>query len=102
MAGERLEKALGRHRKRYRAADRGEGSEVLDEFCRLTGYHSKYAIALLRRWDDGPVAKPRRRRGPTYSAEAVRVLERIWQATDYPWSERRSVWFPFRRNVPGW
>ncbi len=77
MAGERLERALPKYRERYRGADRGERSEVLDEFCRLTGYHRKYAITLLGRAADEPTGRPRRRRGPSYSAEAVRVLEGI-------------------------
>lgn len=45
MDGQRLERALPKYPKRYRGADRGERSEVLDEFCRLTEYHPKYATA---------------------------------------------------------
>ncbi len=84
MAGERLERALSKYRKRYHGADRVERSEVLDEFCRLTGYHRKYAIVLLGRPPDEPAVKPRRRRGPTYTPQAVRVLERIWAAAGLP------------------
>ena len=54
MAGERLKKVLLRFRQQYCAATREERSELLDEFCRLTGYHRKYAIALLRRPADEP------------------------------------------------
>jgi hypothetical protein len=106
MAGERLKVALRMYRQLYRAADRQERSKVLDEFCRLTRYHRKYAIALLRRPADEPVAPPRRRRGPTYSPAAVRVLARIWKAADYPWSVRLKallpLWLPWvRTHVPG-
>ena len=52
MAGERLEHALKRYRKRYRAGDRSERSGMLDEFCELTGYHRKYAISLLNNVND--------------------------------------------------
>ena len=77
MAGERLEKALRRCRERCHEARREERSKLLDEFCRLTRYHRKYAITLLGCPADEPVNKPRRR-GLTYSPAAVQVLERIW------------------------
>jgi len=106
MTGERLAGALRKYRKRYREGDRRGRSKVLDEFCRLTGYHRKYAIALLRRPADETVDKPRRRRGPTYSPAAIRVLERIWKAADYPWSTRLKallpLWLPWaRKHVRG-
>jgi len=87
MVGERLARALRGYRTRYVAADRKERSTVLDEFCGETGYHRKYVIALLKVPADAPVVKERKRRGPTYSA-TIRVLEQIWKAADYPWSER--------------
>lgn len=102
MAGERLEKALPRYRKRYQAGDRKERSKVLDEFCEVTGYHRKYAIAVLRKPLDNPMGAVRKRRGPTYSDEAVRVLHKIWKAAGYPWSERLKallpLWLPWARK----
>ena len=102
MAGERLAKALPGYRRRYSGADRKERSKVLDEFCEATGYHRKYAIALLKVAADEPVVKERKRRGPTYSAKSVRVLEQIWKAADYPWSERLKamlpLWLPWARQ----
>lgn len=102
MAGERLAKGLPVYRKRYAGADRKERSRWLDEFCGATGYHRKYAIALLKGPADAPVVKERRRRGPTYSAASVRVLERIWKSADYPWSERLKamlpLWLPWARQ----
>lgn len=105
MAGERLESALRKFRARYAGATRGERSKVLDEFCRLSNYHRKYAIALLRRPADEEPAKARRR-GPTYTAEAVRVLERLWDVAGYPWSVRLKgmlpLWLPWaRKHVRG-
>jgi len=105
MAGERLEKVLSQYRKQYRKKSRKERSGVLDEFCRLTGYHRKYAIALLRRLTDEPATSSLRRRGPTYSAQAIEVLERVWDAAGYPWSQRLKallpLWLPWaRKHVP--
>ena len=106
MAGERLEKALGRYRERYAAADRKGRTGVLDEFCEMTGYHRKYATALLR--PSGPSraagsgAGPVARRGPSYSEEAVAVLARIWESAGCPWSRRLKamlpLWLPWARG----
>lgn len=102
MAGERLQKALPGYRRRYRSASRQERAALLDEFCEATGYHRKYAIALLRQPADAPPVKVVRRRGSTYSAQAVRVLERIWEAANYPWSVRLKAllpqWLPWARK----
>jgi hypothetical protein len=52
----------------YRSAPRASKGRILDEFCRATGYHRKYALRLLNGAPPG-VARPRRRRRPaTYSA----------------------------------
>ena len=107
MAGERLEKALRAYRLRYAAAKRRtERTKVLDEFCKTSKYHRKYAIALLNRPDDGDEGKPRRRRGVTYSPMTLRILEGIWRAAGYPWSERLKallpLWLPWaRERCPG-
>jgi len=102
MAGERLAKALREYRKRYHAAGRQERSKLLDEFCILTDYHRKYANALLLRPVEEDTPKSTPRRGPTYSAAAVRVLEGIWKAADYPWSVRLKallpLWLPWARK----
>ena len=102
MAGERLAGALAKFRKRYAAAERSDRSLLLNEFCEVTGYHRKYAIALLRKPADTPASGPRRRRGPAYSDAAVNVLARIWSAADYPWSVRLKallpLWLPWARK----
>ncbi len=49
MAGERVLDGLKRYRRWYRKADKSGRSGLLDEFCRQTGYHRKYAITLLRK-----------------------------------------------------
>ena len=105
MAGERLAQALRRYRKRYAEARvRAERSEILGEFCRVSGYHRKYAMALL-----GPrhgVVEPRsqRRRGVTDSRTALRVIEAVWSAAGYPWAERLKallpLWLPWAPRHP--
>ena len=107
MAGERILDGLKKYRKRYTKADRAGRSALLDEFCEQTGYHRKYAIALLRQpADSPPPGSTPRRRGPTYSARAVRVLARVWAAAGYPWSVRLKAmlpqWLPWaRRHLRG-
>ena len=106
MAGERLREALRAYRKRYAQASRRERTAVLDEFCRLSGYHRKYAIALLGRRADEVADPPRRRRGVAYSSAALKVVEAIWTAAGYPWSQRLKallpLWLPWARgHLPG-
>ena len=94
MAGERLNGALRAYRKRYAEASRKERTKVLDEFCRLSGYHRKYAIALLGRSNEDERDKPRRRRGVSYSNASLKVVEEVWKVAGYPWSERLKALLP--------
>jgi hypothetical protein len=76
---------------------------LLDEFCAQTGYHRKYAIALLGKPVDAPPPGiTPRRRGPTYSPASIRVLAQIWRAAGYPWSARLKAmlpkWLPWARG----
>ena len=97
-----MEKALKVFHERYARAERAARSQVLDEFCRATRYHRKYAIVLLNQpWDE--IKTPGvRRRGPTYSAQTIRVLYQIWKAGGYPWSQRLKallpLWLPWARG----
>jgi hypothetical protein len=101
MAGERLREALRMYRKQYRKADRAGRTALLDEFCRLSRYHRKYAITLLGQFHEDVMERPRRRRGPTYSNAALRVIEAVWKASGYPWSERLKallpLWMPWAK-----
>lgn len=102
MAMKRLMKILEVTRKRYERADRTGRGRLLDEFCSLSGYHRKYAIALLGTGSDTADAKERRRRGVSYPESAVRVIERIWEAAGFPWSVRLHsllrIWMPWARQ----
>jgi hypothetical protein len=86
---------------RYAAASRAEKTAILNEFCRVAGYHRKSALRLLHQPLSVPRSRPRsgRRR---YDDEALRVLTRIWAAAGYPWSLRLKAllpaWLPWARR----
>ena len=44
---------------RYRAASRKDKQRILDEFVEATGCHRKYAVALLHKTDESPLATER-------------------------------------------
>jgi len=103
VAGERLTQVLAAMRRRYRAANRQERSKLLDEFCELSRYHRKYAIALLNSPQDEAAHRPTRRPGGlTYSSTALGVVEAVWKAAGYPWSVRLKallpIWLPWARK----
>ncbi|HEY6290851.1 MAG TPA: hypothetical protein VI455_04715 [Terriglobia bacterium] len=71
---------------RYRQAELTEKRMILDEFCRNTGYHRKYAIRLL----NGPPSDPKpprpraRHRAPSYGAGVISILGAVWEAAGFP------------------
>ena len=88
---------------RYRQATRPEKRQILDECCRVTGYHRKHAVRLL----NGPAlsgdpSRARRRRLPTYGLAVIEALRTIWEAAGYPWSVRLKallpLWLPQARR----
>jgi len=107
MAGERTLASLSSYRKRYKKGDRRGRSKLLDEFCNMTGYHRKYAIALLGHPVDVIASEaPRRRRGASYGPAVSRALEYFWERAGYPWSARLKAllpqWLPWApRHVRG-
>jgi len=86
---------------RYQQARRIEKQRILDEFCRVTGYHRKSALRLLN--GPPPARRPpvSRRRPPTYGTRVIQVLAAIWRAAGYPWSVRLKallpLWLPWAR-----
>ena len=50
---------------RYRAAGRNEKKEILDEFVKVTGFHRKHAIRVLKRSPRPETASRGRERGST-------------------------------------
>ncbi len=88
---------------RYRRAGRGEKGRILDEFCKVTGYHRKYAVRVLN--GPPPERRPprrRRRRRPSYGDKVVSILTGVWEAAGYPWSVRLKAllprWLPWIRK----
>lgn len=89
---------------RYHKASLSVKTKILEEFCQICGYNRKYAIAKL----NGPApqvkapAKRSRRRSPTYSSQALAILQTIWEAAGYPWSVRLKallpLWLPWVKN----
>jgi hypothetical protein len=86
---------------RYRHAGRAEKRRILDEFCRVVGYHRKAAIRVL----NGPTpgaAGPPKRRAASYHVAAIEALRVIWEAAGYPWSVRLKallpLWLPWARR----
>jgi len=75
---------------RYAGAGRKDKGRILDEFVAATGYHRKYAIAILGFSDaNGTTAKresPRRKR--IYDEEVKQLLVVIWQAANRICSKR--------------
>ena len=65
---------------RYRKAGRKYKKLILDEFCRICGYHRKHAIRLLR--EAAPRQQGQRGARRKYDADVIHILEEIWLATN--------------------
>jgi hypothetical protein len=81
---------------RYRAARWNDKRLILDEFIAATGYHRKYAIAILRETNEPLfVANKKARRRPRQYTEAVKdALIVIWLATNRLCSKRLVPFLP--------
>jgi hypothetical protein len=79
---------------RYVRASRGEKSQLLDEFCALTGYTRKHALVLLS--DPPGEGRPRRVGGRPrrYGPAEVALLRMCWSATDGICSKRLAPFLP--------
>src|SRR5688500_10770118 len=89
---------------RYLKATKAERTRLLDEFVASTGYHRRYAVALLRHGRfpsrDSPVPVPRSVRRPgrprTYSSVVVGELRAVAEALGWPCGKRLA---PFLAEV---
>ena len=82
---------------RYRSAGRTEKGLVLDELCKVTGWHRKHAIRKLADCEAlPPGASPDtpRRREPTYGATIKDALVALWEASDRICGKRLKVMIP--------
>ncbi len=87
---------------RYHQASAADRSYLLDELCRVCGWHRKHVIRKLNQ----PLRERRPRRpaprGLTYSPTTLSILAAVWKAAGYPWSARLKallpVWLPWIRK----
>jgi hypothetical protein len=80
---------------RYRSADRADKGRILDELCKMTGWHRKHAIRKLGD-RDAPSANldlPRRRR-PTYGSKIKDAIVAVWESSDRICGKRLKVMIP--------
>ena len=70
-----------------RAKSRNEKSAILDNAVKVLGCHRKHAIRALTNPPALTPAKSKRNRPLAYQ-EAMPVIERVWEALDYPCAER--------------
>lgn len=79
---------------RYARARRREKSQLLDEFCAITGYTRKHALVLL----SDPPSEDRARqvggRPRSYGPAEVALLRMCWSATDGICSKRLAPFLP--------
>jgi hypothetical protein len=71
-------------RERYHKASRKEKALILEEFTRITGYHRKSAIRLLRGLGKER-ALSRRGRSKQYGPEVLEALKRVWESYCQIW-----------------
>src|SRR5947199_9370670 len=86
---------------RYRQADRQGKKIILNEFCRNTGYHRKYAIRLLNGPPPGRGRPPcpRRPRTPTYSTQVISELGAVCKPEPSP---AEVQWTALQRQLTHW
>ncbi|GAB7386256.1 DDE-type integrase/transposase/recombinase [Bacillaceae bacterium] len=71
-----------------KAKTRSEKSQILDEVILALGYHRKHAIQVLNGKTTLLKSINRRRHRPIQYQEALPVIQRVWEALDYPCAER--------------
>jgi hypothetical protein len=72
---------------RYRAADRDGKKEILDEFVKVTGFHRKHAIRVLKKSTRQENQQPRQR-SRVYDEAVREALTIVWEAADRIWGKR--------------
>ena len=77
----------------YLKGSRREKGQILDEVTRVTGYHRKTVVRLLRRsWREQTV--DRRGRARQYGPEVAAALKAAWEASDRMCSRRLQPFLP--------
>ena len=90
---------------RYTRGNRSDKKHILDEFCRVCGYHRKYAIRLLQRsFKQSPSKRSSRVGRPRkyHNAEVIAFLKKLWIASNLVCSKRLHamipLWLPFDQS----
>ena len=88
--------------KQYVSANRKTKARLLDELCKIAGYHRKHAIALLSQSSDERCRPKKHKRGrkKTYDPALILApLKEIWFAADQMCGRRLKsaipLWLPF-------
>lgn len=80
---------------RYAVANRGQKSQLLDEFVAASGYNRKYAIALLQRPPCAQLKKKSaRQRHKLYDKEVGTALIRLWSIANGICAKRLVPFLP--------
>ena len=78
---------------RYRLAVRVEKGRILDELCKVTGWHRKHAVRTLAGEAAIEPEGPRQRK-PAYGAIIKDALVALWEASDRICGKRLKVMIP--------
>ena len=82
---------------RYQQVSKKEKQVILDEFVAATGYHRKYAIALLNDFSPAPSEPPKRELNPRdriYDDDVKEALIIVWEAANRICSKRLVPFLP--------
>jgi Integrase core domain len=78
---------------RYRSAKRAEKGRILDELCKVTGWHRKHAVRALGGKSTIVLDRPRQRK-PTYGSIIKDAVVALWEASDRVCGKRLKVMIP--------
>jgi hypothetical protein len=78
---------------RYRLAGRTEKGRILDELCKVTGWHRKHAVRALGGHSTIVLDRPRQRK-PTYGSIIKDAVVALWEASDRVCGKRLKVMIP--------
>jgi len=83
--------------KRYKRADYNQKKKILDEYCKVTGYHRKHAIRKLNhfRLFIKKKKKKRGRKSKYNQKPIIVVLKKIWLTANLPCSKILKSLLPF-------
>jgi len=83
---------------RYRNAKKPQKSIILNEFCKVTGYHRKHAIRKLKRFKFFTRFQQSPGRPRIYNRFVLEVLRKIWLTANLPCGKRLKpildLWLP--------